>query len=195
MLQAVRYHLSHLADFSGRDARQTFWYWFLALFILNIVVGLAMSLPATISATTTALEATRNGGDPAAAQAAAMAGMAGSMRSMIIAGIVLGLVNVVLLAAALVRRLHDSGQSGLWAALVGAIYLFSLWQNWSSADQMVEVMRQMSSASNPASAVEAQAQLARQSLLGYVPVVLVIVIGLLRSTPGQNRFGEVPVRF
>lgn len=30
MLEALRYHIRHLADFSGRDARQTFWYWFLA---------------------------------------------------------------------------------------------------------------------------------------------------------------------
>jgi uncharacterized membrane protein YhaH (DUF805 family) len=34
MLASIKYNLSHLLDFSGRDARQTFWYYVLFLFIV-----------------------------------------------------------------------------------------------------------------------------------------------------------------
>jgi hypothetical protein len=36
MLGAIKYNLSHLLDFSGRDARQTFWYYVLFLVMLDI---------------------------------------------------------------------------------------------------------------------------------------------------------------
>ena len=194
MLGAMKYHAAHLFDFHGRDARQTFWYWFLFLFIVNIAVGVVISVPMTMSAMSTAMEATRSG-DAQAAQAAMMAKMASSMRPVLIGGIVLGLVNILLLAAAFVRRLHDSGKPGIWAAIAGAIYLFSLWVSWDRADEMVAMMQQLSDASDPQGAIAAQTRMAWQSLLGYIPIVMVIVFGVLKSDPGPNRYGEEPVRF
>jgi len=194
MWGAMKYHARHLFDFSGRDARQTFWFWFLFLFIVNLVVGMAMSIPMTVSAMSTAFDSARSG-DPVAAQAAMMNQMAGSMRPLIIGSIVVGLFNLVLMAAPLVRRLHDSGKSGLWAALIGAIYLASLAYSWTNADKVVATMRQAATAgvTNPVSGM--QAQLGWQSLLGYVPMIMVIIVGLLKSDPGPNCYGAEPVRF
>jgi uncharacterized membrane protein YhaH (DUF805 family) len=59
MWGAMKYHTAHLADFNGRDARQTFWYWFLFVFLLNMAVGLLTSLPATMSAMTASMSAAR----------------------------------------------------------------------------------------------------------------------------------------
>ena len=193
MFGALKYHARRVFDFSGRDARQTFWYWFLLVFIVNLAVGIAMSVPMMGSGMATALAGARDG-DPQAAQAAMMAEMASYMRPLMLGGIVLGLFNLVLMAAPFVRRLHDSGKSGIWAAIAGLIYLASLWLSWSNADQIVAMTQQMAVAT-PSERIAMQAEMARQSLLGYIPLIMVIVFGVLKSDPGPNRFGEEPVRF
>jgi uncharacterized membrane protein YhaH (DUF805 family) len=194
MLDALKYHVRHLADFTGRDSRQTFWYWFLFLFIINIAAGIAMSLPMMATGIAAAFEGARSG-DPQAVQAAVITQMAGYMRPLMMGAVVLGVVNLVLMAAPLVRRLHDSGKSGLWAAVAGVIYLVSLWMSWRNADAAIALMREMAAAGSAAERMEAQAHIVWQNLLGYVPLVMVIVIGVLKSDPGANRFGQEPVRF
>ncbi len=194
MLGAMRYHAQHLFDFTGRDARQTFWYWFLFLFIVNIAVGFAMSVPVTISAMSSAFEAAGSG-DPEAARTAVMSQMAGAMRPMIVGGIVLGLANIVLIAAAFVRRLHDSGKPGLWALVAGVIYLASLWLSWAEADKVTAMMNEIASAGEPGGALAMQSRMGWQGLIGYVPLAMVIGFGLLKSDPGANRYGAEPVRF
>ena len=194
MWGAMKYHAAHLADFGGRDARQTFWYWFLFLFLLNMAIGLLMSVPMTMSAMATSMAAAR-GGDPAAAQAAMMSQMAESIRPMIMVGIVLGLINIALIAASFVRRLHDSGKSGLWAAFAGLIYLGTLAMSWASADEVVAMMRHAAASGSAHPGMAMPAQLGWQSVIGYVPIVIVIVFGVMKSDPGANRYGEAPVRF
>lgn len=154
-----------------------------------------MSVPMMAEAMSTALAQTRSGADPQAVQAAVTAQMAGAMRPLVLGGIVLGVANVAMISAALVRRLHDSNRSGLWAALAGAIYLAVLWMSWANAGAVSAAMRDLAAASTQVETLGIQARLARQSLLGYVPIAMVIVIGLLKSSPGPNRFGEAPVSF
>jgi uncharacterized membrane protein YhaH (DUF805 family) len=189
----MQYHARHVFDFAGRDARQTFWFWFLFLFIVNIAVGFAMSIPMTAAAMSTAFEGARSG-HPEAVQAKMIGDMAEAMRPMLAGAIVLGLVNVVLIAASFVRRLHDSGKSGLWAALAGAIYLVSLWLSWTHADEAVALMSE-AAAGGSMGALEAQSRMGWQGLLGYVPMIMVIGFGLLKSGDGPNRYGEDAVRF
>ena len=178
MLGAMRYHAAHLFDFAGRDARQTFWYWFLFLFILNIVVGLAMSVPMMLEAMGTAMAAARTG-DAAAAEAAVAVQMAGSLKPMLLAAIALGVVNVVLIAAAFVRRLHDSGKSALWAVIAGAIYFVSLGLTWTHAEEAMAMMQEMAATTDPARTLELQSRMAWQNLLGYLPLAMVIGFGML----------------
>ena len=148
----------------------------------------------TMSAMATSMAAAR-GGDPSAAQAAMMSQMAESIRPMVLVGIVLGLINIALIAASFVRRLHDSGQPGLWAALAGLIYLGTLALSWANVDRVIAMMREAaeSGAAHPGLAMPAQ--VGWQSVLGYVPIVIVIVFGVMKSDPGANRYGEAPVRF
>ena len=194
MLAAMKYHARHLFDFSGRDARQTFWFWFLFLFILNIVAGIAMSAPMTVAAIATAVEGAHSG-NMEAAHAAMMHDMAQGLRPMLIGGIILGLVNIALIAAAFVRRLHDTGKSAVWAALAGTIYLFSLWLSWAKADEVVALMNDLAAAGGPVDSYEVQARMGWENLLGYLPIILLIGFGLLKSDEGPNRYGDDPVRF
>jgi uncharacterized membrane protein YhaH (DUF805 family) len=194
MRAALRYHFKHLLVFYGRDARQTFWYWFLFLFILNMAASLITTLPITLNALEAGFEAAKSG-DEAAAQAAMMSQMATMMKRIIMFSLAMGAVNLRLMAAPLVRRVHDSGNTGLWAIVAGAIYFASLVLTWSRADQAVALMRRLAAAHDPQMVLGVQARLAWDGLLGYVPLIMVIVFGLLKSTPGPNRYGERPVRF
>lgn len=191
---ALLYHFRHLADFAGRDARQTFWFWFLFLFIINIAVSTIATVPMMIEAVQTGMEAARSG-DPGSAEATMMADMSDQMGFMMEVGIVIGLFNAAMMAAPFVRRLHDSGKSGIWAAIAGAIYLASLVMAWLRADDVAAMMQQMSTKADSAEILELQSQLMWQSLLGYVPLIIIVVFGVLGSDPGPNRFGEEPVRF
>ncbi len=194
MLGAIQYHLRHLADFTGRDARQTFWYWFLALFIVNIVASTIATVPIMIETMTIGFEAARNG-NPEAAQATMMSAMGDRVASMIVLSLVLGAANLLLIAAAFVRRLHDSGKSGIWALVAGVVYVVSLLLTWSRADDAAALMREIAAAQDPDTVFAMQSKMAWEGLLGYVPLVMVIGFGLLKSDPEPNRFGEEPVRF
>jgi uncharacterized membrane protein YhaH (DUF805 family) len=194
MRAALRYHAKHLLVFYGRDSRQTFWYWFLLLFIVNIAAGMAMAVPMTINAMVAGIHAAK-GGDEAAAQAAMMTQMAAMMGRLIALSIAIGVANVLLIAAPLVRRIHDSANSGLWAILAAVIYLISLGLAWSRSTDSVALMRRLAAAQNPDVALQMQGQMAWDALLGYVPIVMVIGFGLLKSTPGPNRYGTEPARF
>ena len=191
---ALRYHFGHLAGFAGRDARQTFWFWFLFLFIVNIAVSTIATVPMMIEAVQTGMDAARSG-DPGSAEATMMASMSGQMTFMMEVGIVIGLFNTAMMAAPFVRRLHDSGKSGIWAVIAGAIYLASLVLAWLRADEVAAMMQQVTDAANSADMVELQSQMMWQSLLGYVPMIMIVGFGILGSDPGANRFGEEPVRF
>ena len=49
MLGAIKYNLKHLLDFSGRDARQTFWYYILFLVVLQFLVGMIAIIPSMVT--------------------------------------------------------------------------------------------------------------------------------------------------
>jgi uncharacterized membrane protein YhaH (DUF805 family) len=194
MLGALRYHVRHLADFTGRDARQTFWYWFLFLFILNIAISFVATLPTMIDAMAIGYQASQ-AGQPEAAEAMIAERMGEHVTTLVGVSIALGVFNLTMIAAAFVRRLHDSGQSGIWAILAGLIYLVSLYLAWAGAGDAAALMEQMAAAQDPSVPIGLHSRMAWQNLLGYVPIVMVIGFGLLRSEPEANRFGEAPVRF
>lgn len=101
MIEAVRYGLSHYADFRGRTPRATFWWWVLAVILVSIVVRI--------------LDVMLTGGftdDPRAEPLS----------------LILSLGLLIPNLAMSVRRLHDTGRSGWWLLLaliplIGALIL------------------------------------------------------------------------
>ena len=81
MLGAIRYNLTHVLDFGGRDARPTFWYYVLFLVILNFVAGILISIPLMAGSMGTAIEAARSGAGEAEIQAQVMGQMSSAMGS------------------------------------------------------------------------------------------------------------------
>ena len=159
MLEAIKYNLAHLADFSGREDRPTFWWYVLFLVIVDIVLGLLItSLGGGFSA---GIEAAQAGASQQDIQAQMLQQMSGGVMLLSAA---INLLVTALFVAAFVRRLHDSGNSGWWAAIA--------------------VLAQV------ASIIAAFLQVPRLGLLGWVATLIVIVFGVMKSSPGANRYGE-----
>ena len=194
MWGAIKHNLSNLTNFNGRDARQTFWYYVLFLVVIQYVLGLAITVPMMIEGFSSAFQAASSGVDSAALEQQMNTQMLAAMQDAIWIQIAIGSVGALLLVAAVVRRLHDSDHSGWWAVLPFALYAIVLARS-------PEVMRrafEMAQAAETAAPSDALAMMKGQlaeSVLGWVPYLLIIILGVLKSTPGPNRFGEAPVSY
>ena len=201
MLAATKYNLTHLLDFSGRDARQTFWYYVLFLFIVYMVVSFIGSIFLIGSVMAPIIEAGTVATSEQAMQAQLAGFMGEMMRSLIWLSMVVNVVFDLLLAAAFVRRLHDSNSSGWWGVLILAVQAASMAMMIPLMDSMQDVMAQAMNPANMADPARMQAMMASQSrfglygLVGWIGPIAAVVFGVLPSTDGPNRYGEGPVRF
>lgn len=101
--------------------------------------------------------------------------------------------HVILLAAAIVRRLHDTGRTGLWALLPLPFFVLQV----VSLDRLFARLPQMMTVdpSNPmifAFVLDVMWG-ALAALLGFAAVIVLIILLCGRGTPEANRFGEPPV--
>lgn len=189
MLEAIKYNLAHLTDFTGREGRKSFWLWLLAVALINVVVTVGLSAVLTADALSAAMAAAK-GNDPAAIEAAVMRQMLPNMPMIVWSSIALSALNAVLLGAAFVRRLHDGGFTG-WLVLLPLAFLvaaavFSLQQLVHIEDLVRAAMDAQTS--GDLSALEQGA--GWQGLIGWVPLLIVAGFGALKSQPQANRWGE-----
>ena len=127
MFAAVEYNLRRLATFRGRDGRATFWPVTAFALLLVVVVGLAFNVFEIMRMVQRMAEfANAVPERPAIAagnEALSLAVFGERFNLVIEGGIVLDAITIValplaaLLAASVVRRLHDAGRSGFWAIL------------------------------------------------------------------------------
>ncbi|MFI2365017.1 DUF805 domain-containing protein [Promicromonospora sp. NPDC019610] len=110
-IESIRTVLSKYATFSGRARRSEFWWYYLAVTILESVLYFALIVPGLTAYTTAMLEAANAGSTTVPA-------MPGSLTT---GYLVVSLVALALLLptlAVIVRRLHDTGKSGALAFLL-----------------------------------------------------------------------------
>lgn len=192
MLAAIKYNLTHLTQFGGRDARQTFWFYVLFLVLVQIGVSMAVSIPLTGSMVGDTIVAARQGTGEAEVQQRMMEHIATLMRASMWVSAVLSLVSIGLLGASFTRRLHDSGKPGWIAGVAAAIQLVALVLAIARIDDAVR-MTALAQSGDLEAVRAMQGRFALQSLLGWVPALLVIVFGVMASTPGENRYGPEPL--
>jgi uncharacterized membrane protein YhaH (DUF805 family) len=200
MWGAIKHGLGNLANFNGRDARQTFWFWVLAVVLLRFAVNMALTLPITMRMMSrfVAVGIQDGSGDPVAMQAKMHSMMVEMMATelprMVWIGIAVGAISMLLLAASLVRRLHDSDLSG-WLVLVpGLMGAAGLAMAPAQIETALKLIKEMKPGVPPNMSAMMQASLG-QSLLTWVPIALVIWFGVRKSTVGPNRYGDAPVAF
>ena len=141
MFGAIKHGLTNLFNFSGRDARQTFWYYVLFVVVLRFIASMIVTIPIMIASMTTAFEAAKSGASEQELQGRMMAQMGSVLDSTVWLTITIGIVSVLLLCASLVRRLQDSDLSGWWVLVPGALYLAGL----SQIPRQVELAKKMMS--------------------------------------------------
>lgn len=195
MIESVKYNLSNLTNFEGRDARQTFWFYVLFLIILQFVASLIVSIPMMVGMFQGAFEAARSGADPQQLNAAMFEQLEGSLKTQIWISVILGVLSVLLFVAAFVRRLHDSGKPGWLALLAIGPYLAALAINVSSFDKIMASTREAMTATDPNQAMAMQSELYAYSILPWIGYLVVIAFGVMKSDEGANKYGEAPVRF
>ncbi|WP_395333255.1 DUF805 domain-containing protein [Novosphingobium sp. BL-8H] len=194
MLGSIKYNLSNLLNFKGRDARQTFWFYVLFLFIIQYAAGMLISMPMMGGMMRGAFSAAQQGASETELQARMMAQMAGYMRTSMTLSAVVSVIAGLLLLAAFMRRLHDSNRPG-WIALIAlALSFASKALIWSKMDEIIGAMSRMSEA-DPAGILGFQSKFVGASLMGWAALLIVIVFGVWPSTPSANRYGAAPVRF
>ncbi|CDO34839.1 MULTISPECIES: DUF805 domain-containing protein [Novosphingobium] len=194
MFAAIKYNLANLTNFSGRDARPTFWLYVLFLVIAQYVVGLVISLPLMGGMMQGVMDGVKNGMSEAELQAQMLARMTGPMRSAMIFSMGLYLVSSALLVASFVRRLHDSNRPGWIAAIAFLFVLGAQAASMANMDRLIDAMSISATASgSPEAILAAQGPLIYASMLSWLGMLIVIVFGVWPSTDGPNRYGEEPV--
>ena len=165
MLQNFKMHIGALTRFSGRETRAMFWPWVGIVMVLNLLITLA----------TGSFSITIQSDNPESM----------SEISSFFAIIWIGaLIAIVLLAAAVVRRLHDSGRSGL----LGILPLPFLGFGFYLMDNLFGRLR-----------FEEEPDMNQFKLLFANNILYLALLALLayllarKSSVGDNSFGPPPV--
>ncbi len=191
MIDSIKYNLANLTNFSGRDARPTFWWYVLFLIVAQFLVGFVAAIPMVVSSTVSAFDAAQSGATQDQMQAEMFAEMTEAMGTQIWISAALSVAVVLLLAASFVRRLHDGGFTGVLAIVPIGLQILAIGGSIAMIDQMGDIL---AAAANPEEMQQLQANLALQwhNLAGWMAILLVIGFGVMKSQDGPNRYGEEP---
>jgi uncharacterized membrane protein YhaH (DUF805 family) len=119
ILSSIRYGFAGVARFSGRDANRLFWPWAGFIFLLTQAAAMLVILPAMFDGIVRMAETISRedfARDPAAADQLAAQMMAG-LGWLWMPMAVIEAVAILLLAAAVTRRLHDRDRTASWGLL------------------------------------------------------------------------------
>ena len=180
MFESIKYNLANLANFSGRDGRPTFWWWVLAVVVFNFIVSFAVSIPMTASAVSAGFDAAQSGNE-AGAQDAIRERVGGMAVTLVWVGIGMSLLNLVLVGASFVRRLRDAGQPVFWALIAGVLQIVSVVLAFTQMGETEEMMRRAMAAGSQQEALAMQGEMAWQSRIGWLPLVIVAIFGVFKS--------------
>lgn len=192
MIEAIKYNLANLTNFEGRESRPTFWWYVLFLIVVQYVISFIATVPMVFGAMGSAFDAVQSGASEQTMQADMFSAMADSMRTVMWVGVVLGVIAALMIVAAFVRRLHDSGRSGYWAIIPMVTQAIAMIASVRMMGQIEEIFTTAIS-SDPAQLQQMQADLMLQSggWVGYIGYLVVIVFGVWSSDPGPNKYGDV----
>ena len=187
------FQLQRLTRWSGREPRRLFWPWVACIMVANMIAGIVVGVPMFVGIA-------RNMAAFAEAHPDRTTITSGPghysmqidgpvppelimepMRWFVpLVGIV-GLLSILFLAAAVVRRLHDSGRRGYWGLLPLPFFLTGMVMFWQLFDGI--------GAGNDAPDMAPFALLFGNNLLYLASLALLIVQLCRPGDPGPNRFG------
>jgi uncharacterized membrane protein YhaH (DUF805 family) len=194
-------HLTGLADFSSRENREPFWLWILICYAVHTVASMIIMIPLMMSMLDRMAPMMQ--GDPHRFDShpeLVFQMIAPMMSGMMVFYAVLGVVWLALIAAAVVRRLHDSDRSGWWASPVFVLHVVGPLLSMSTFPQFFGRMGAIRKDMTP-DQVNAVMMPAMQSfmwvwligMIGFVIMIVLIVFLCQPGTRGQNRYGDDPL--
>ena len=193
MIAAIGYNLKRLFDFKGRDGRRVFWRYFLFVVLLNLIIVLGATIPGLVGVFAEA-SAVANPNDTAAVEAAALDAMMeqGLPATLVRTGLWLGLLNIILMAASLVRRAHDSGLPGLVLLIPLGLQLVWMYFSYRQLDGLSETLRDAVETTQAGGEPAVQAGMIAQDLIGWMVVLIVVAVGMIRSQQTPNQYADGP---
>ena len=192
IIASVRHNLGRLTRFSGRDTQEQFWPWAILVFLLGQITGfLVMALPiASAMERMSQVMGTRAEGSSSRTSPAPDPELFDQTFAELTADLSglwlpFGLVNalaVALLAASVVRRLHDQGRSGFWGLLPLPFMAVSVAGTF--------IGFQYAGGRREPSGAESLVFLA--PLLFWLTMIVLVLLLLGKGDNGPNRFGSKP---
>lgn len=188
LLARIGYGARNVAQFSGRDPPGRFWPWTILVFILSTIAAFAVMLRPMLDAmiemfrTIDALRPAPGEPIPPEVMDSFLARYAAGIGAVALPLAAINLTTVLLLAAAVSRRLHDCDRTALWGLLPLPFMAISV----------IDMPAAMSVAAGrrPMSAWETAASL--NSAVYWLAVIALIVLLVGEGTRGPNRFGPDP---
>lgn len=200
-MNLVTAHLTRLTDFAGRENRQPFWLWILTIYIVQMILSFIITIPLTMQmmrAMEPMMEEDQTylNQHPEIATRVMMQAMVPFMRNIMIFSAVAGVLFLALIAAAVVRRLHDGNRSGWWAAPMLVLQIATPIAYLAVIPRFFEAVSTMGPQTSPEQANAAMAAVMPSfalvgllGMIGFVMMVVLIVLLALRGTVGPNRYG------
>jgi uncharacterized membrane protein YhaH (DUF805 family) len=193
MIASIAYNLKRILHFKGRDGRKLFWNYFLFIVLLNFAVMFAAAIP-TFATVISEATAVANSGDQAIIEAAALDSMMnlGLPGTLVRTGLLLGLLNIVLLAASLVRRAHDSGLPGLVLIIPLGLQIIWMYFSYGQLEGLGTTMRAAVETTQAGGEPQMQVGMIAQDLIGWLAVLIVVAIGIIKSQLSPNQYADEP---
>ncbi len=200
-------HFRGLLTFTGRERRQPFWLWILIVYVGQFIVQTIVMIPVmsgfseSFAPLTERAQADPTYFDqhPEALQQIMTQTMMPMMQTMMALAAILSLVLAALILAAVVRRLHDSDQSGWWAAPYFALQIAMPVLYASILPQFFSVFANIRPDTPPDQVNAAMGPmfgsvmaLSGLGMIAFVIMIVLIVFLCQPTTLGPNRFGEEP---
>ena len=189
---SIRHNLARLLSFSGRQTRGQFWPYAIFLFILSAFAGVLLWVPIMVDMFVRiqryAIEHPEGppiepGPYDPNAPLSFPPELMPDFSAMILPMALVNLIFVLLLAAAIVRRLHYRDRSGFWALLPVPFMIFGQLK----APQMTAMFTK-----GPPSG-QMMSLMMLNSLIYWVVLIALIILLVQEGTNGPNRFGEDPL--
>jgi uncharacterized membrane protein YhaH (DUF805 family) len=185
---SIRHNLANLFRLSGRDSRASFWPYAIAVFLLSMAASILLIIPIMTDQMARTMAYVRDHPEglpqPAPGQPQALPPeLIPDMSRMIVPMEAVTIVAILLLAAAVARRLHDRGKSGWWGALPLPFQAIAL----VLAPKAMKAMTTLGAQASPFTLLSAL-----NSLCTWAAIIFLIVLLAGEGTRGANRFGDAP---
>lgn len=186
-IASIRHGFAGLLRFSGRDTRKQFWPYAIFIFLASSLLSYLVVLPELARMMGGMLRIVAEQGDRPLAPheiEPLFNEIMPNFEIFVLASAVINIGAMMLLTAAVVRRLHDCDRSGLW----GVLPLPSFALGFALAPMVLDAVR------NPVEPdMEAVMLPMLNSFLTWGLVIFLIVLLAREGTKGLNRFGPEPM--